>query len=66
MLPETIDAVMAVETGGTKRQSMRGHEGGIHLTVAGIAGLRRESCDIALVAIVALEWSPRCRSLVSI
>lgn len=66
ILPKLIYAVMTVETGRTERQGMRGHEGGIHLTVTGIAGLRREGCDIPLVAVVALERCSRCSLLMGV
>jgi hypothetical protein len=45
---------------------MGGHERRIHLTVARIACLRCEGCDITLVAIVTLEWLPRYRLTVGI
>ena len=66
ILPEPIHAIVTVETAGAKRQRMRGHEHRIHLTMACVASLRREGCDIAQVAVVALEGSPRSGLAVSI
>ena len=66
ILPEAIHPVMTVETGGTKRQCMCGHESQIHLTVTSIARFQCEDCDIAVVAVVTGERFARSRTLVAV
>lgn len=63
---EAIHSVMAIETGGTERKRMRGHERLIHLTVAGVASLQIERGDVATMAVIAGERFTRSRLLVSI
>jgi hypothetical protein len=53
---KAIHTIMAIETGRTERQSMGSHGSQIHLTVTGIAGVRSERCDIAVVTIITGEW----------
>ena len=58
---QAVHAIMAIETNRTKGQCVRGHEPQIHLTVAGIAGVQREGCDIAMMTVSAGERIARSR-----
>lgn len=64
MRAEPVHTIMTIETGRAERKSVRGHKCGVALPVTRVAGLTVERCDITLMAIVALERSARCRTLV--
>jgi hypothetical protein len=63
---KAIHAIVTIQTSGAKRERMRGHEPKIHLTVAGIARFQSERCDIAVMAIITLEWRTCSRLLVGV
>jgi len=51
-----VDPIMAVQAGPAERGEMGISKDRIHLTVAGLAGVRCESRDVLLVAVGADEW----------
>ena len=63
---QAVHAIMAIETGRTKRHRVRGHESQIYLTVAGIASLRRERCHVAGMTIHTGKWLTRDRNLMRV
>ena len=53
---------MTIQTGRTKRQRVRGHKAQIHLTVAPIASIQSERCDVTLMAVITHErFTGRCQ-----
>lgn len=49
--PKAVDPIVAIQAGGAKGLEMILGEGSVHLTVAGLTGVRREAGDIGLVAV---------------
>lgn len=66
IFPETIYAIMTIETGGTKRQVMRGHESQVHLTMTAIARFQSEGCDVTMMTVIASKWFPRSCTLMAL
>ena len=64
ILSEAIHTIVTIEAGGTEGQRVRGHESLVNLTVAGIAGIQGEGCDIAMMAVSASERHTPSRLLV--
>ena len=66
IFPETVHAIMTIETSRAEGQCMSRHEAQVHLTVAGTAGTNRERCNVALVTVTACERLARSRNLMSV
>ena len=64
--PKTIHAIMAIETGGAKRQCMRRHEAQVHLTVTAITDIWSKRCDVTLMTIFAVKRFARNRKLMAL
>jgi hypothetical protein len=62
----SIHAIVASETVCPEGQEMSLGEGNIHLTVAGLAGVQCEGCDVAQMTIIAHERVTLCSKLVSV
>ncbi len=62
---ETIHAIVAIEAGIAIRQGMSYGEGDVHLTVTGLAGVRGEDRDVAVMTVIAGERYIQRRALVS-
>ncbi len=63
---KTIHPIMTIQTGRTKRQRVRGHKAQIHLTVATIASIQSERCDVAVMAVITGERFTRRRKLMTL
>lgn len=65
-LPESVHPVVAIETSRAKGDHVRGHEAGVRLTMATVAGVRGKFRNVAKVTVIALERRPRSRQLVAL
>lgn len=62
LFSKTIHPIMTIQTGRTKRQRVRGHKAQIHLTVAPIASIQSERCDVTLMAVITSKrLTVRCK-----
>jgi len=59
VFPEPIHAIVAIETGITICKRMREGKDRVHLTVAGLAGVRSEGGYIAAMTVITREWFAR-------
>ena len=66
IFPKAIHAVVAVETGVAVGEGMRQGKGRVNLTVTSLAGVRSESGDVAVMAVVAGERFSPSRFLVTV
>ena len=66
VLIETVHTIMAIQTGRAKGQGVSGHEAYIRLSVTRIASIQFEGGNIAMMAVIALEWFTLSRKRVTV
>lgn len=66
ILPEPVHAIVTIETGIAIGEGVCQGEDRVHLTVAGLAGVRSEGGYIPVMTIIAYERSIRSRGLVTV